>query len=173
MPPKGPQTRAIRHKNRWKPRQMSHIVRLCVSGMAPQNLVGPRKSARSVCYNPRKWREMTVFGKACAPASPGPKYRPEWCPTSRNLHAHPGHMNFVAIVEFSGPENWLVTGAARHEMPQKDPQTCTIRPKNWWKPRQVSPTSRLCVSRMTPQNLVGPRKLAQSVAHENGAKRPF
>ena len=31
--------------------------------------------------------------------------------------------------EFSGPENWLVTGAARHEMPQKGPQTCAIRPK--------------------------------------------
>ena len=97
MPQKGPQMCAIRPKNRWKPRQMSHIVRLCVSGMAPQNLVGPRKSARSVCYNPRKWRETNVFRKACASASSGLKYRPEWCPTSRSLRVHPGYMKFMEI----------------------------------------------------------------------------
>jgi len=110
MLPKGPQTRTIRPKNRWKPRQMSPAARLCVSGMAPRNLVGPRKSARSVCYGLRKWREATVFRKACAPASPGTKYRPEWCPTSRNLRAHPGHMNSVAIEwNFLG----LKTGSSR------------------------------------------------------------
>ena len=97
MPQKGPQMCAIRPKNRWKPRQMSHIVRLCISKMAPRNLVGPRKLARSVCYSPRKWRETTFCGKACAPASPGPKYWPEWCPTSRSLRAHPGYMKFVEI----------------------------------------------------------------------------
>ena len=72
-----------------------------------RNLVGPRKSARSVC--PRKWRETTVLRKACAPASPGPKYQPEWCLTSRTLHAHPGYMKFMEI-----ERNFLGLKMARH-----------------------------------------------------------
>ena len=46
---------------------------------------------------PRNWRETTIFGKACAPASLGLKYQPEWCPTSQSLRAHPGYMKFVEI----------------------------------------------------------------------------
>ena len=38
-------------------------------------------------------------------------------------------MKVAEIEDFFGPENWLVTGAARHEMPRKGPQTCTVRPK--------------------------------------------
>ena len=75
---------------------MSPTARLCVSGMAPQNLVGTQKSSWRVC-SPRKWRETTVFKKTCAPASPAPKYWPEWCPTSRSLRAHPCYMKFVEI----------------------------------------------------------------------------
>ena len=44
-------------------RQMSPTARLCVFRMALRNLVGPRKSARSVCYSPRKWREIAIFKK--------------------------------------------------------------------------------------------------------------
>ena len=110
MPQKGPQKCTIRPKNWWKPRQVSPTARLGVSGMAPRNLVGPRKSARSVCYGLRKWCEATVFRKACAPASPGPKYRPEWCATSRSLLAHPGYMKFMEIERnFLG----LKTGSSR------------------------------------------------------------
>jgi hypothetical protein len=75
MPPKGPQTRAIRSKYQWKTRQMSPTARLCVSGMASRNLVEPRKSAQSV--RPRKRRETAIFSKISTPASTGPKYRPE------------------------------------------------------------------------------------------------
>ena len=46
---------------------------------------------------PRKWRETTIFGKACVPTSPGLKYWPEWCPTSRSLRANLGYMKFVEI----------------------------------------------------------------------------
>ena len=102
-----------------KPRQVSPTARLCVSRMTPQNLVGPRKSTWSVCYSPRKWYEMTVFRKACAPASPGPKYRPEWCPTSRSLRAHPCYMKFVEI-ERNFPD--LKTGSSRVQRGTKCPQ---------------------------------------------------
>jgi hypothetical protein len=110
MPQKGPQMCAIWPKYRWKPRQMSPAARLCVSRMAPQNLVRPRKSARSVCYGPRKWHEATVFRKACATASPDLKYWHEWCATSRSLLAHPGYMKFMEMERnFLG----LKTGSSR------------------------------------------------------------
>jgi hypothetical protein len=110
MPQKGPQMCAIWPKYRWKPRQMSPAARLCVSRMAPQNLVRPRKSARSVCYGPRKWHEATVFRKACATASPDLKNWHEWCATSRSLLAHPGYMKFMEMERnFLG----LKTGSSR------------------------------------------------------------
>ena len=41
MPPKGPQTRAIRPKNRWKPRQMSQLQGYAYPGRHPKNWSSP------------------------------------------------------------------------------------------------------------------------------------
>ena len=82
-----------------KSAETSSNVPYCKAGLirdgAPKFGRAPKISPERVL--PRKLRETTVFEKASAPATLGPKYRPEWCPTSRSLRAHSGYMKFVEI----------------------------------------------------------------------------
>jgi hypothetical protein len=86
----------VRHKAQ-KSMENSSNVPSCKGGLirdgTPKFGRAPKISLERV--RARKWRETIVFEKACAPASLGTNYQPEWCPTSRSLHAHPGYMKFV------------------------------------------------------------------------------
>ena len=174
MPQKGPQTCAIRPK---KLVETSSIVPYC---KAVHIWDGTLKFGRALKISPERVlptktaRNSHFWKNICAglylPEVPA-RVMSYWSesPCSSRLHECLRDRE-----EFPGPENWLVTGAARHEMPQKGPQMCATWPKNRSKSRQMSPTVRLVVFGMAPRNLVGLGKSAWSVcAHKNGAKRPF
>ena len=93
MPQEGPQTCVIRPKKLVETSSnVPYCKAVCIRDGAPNFGRAPKISLERV--RPGKWRETIVYGKACAPASTGPKFRPKWCPTSRSLCGHPGYMKF-------------------------------------------------------------------------------
>ena len=172
MLPNVPQMRAIRPKNQWKPRQMSQLQGCAYPGWHPKNWSGP-ENLHGACEPTKTARNSKFRKNVCAglsqPEVPA-RVMSYWSesPCSSRLHESRRDRE-----EFFGPENWLVTGAARHEMPQKGPQMSAIWPKNRPKPRQMSPTARLGLFGMAPRNLVGPRKSARSVPTKTARNNHF
>ena len=84
-------------------------------------------------------------------------------------------MKAAEIEDFFGPENWLVTGAARHEMPRKGPQTCAIRPKKLVETSSNVPYCKAVRIRDGAPKFGRAPKISPEhvLAHKNGAKRLF
>jgi hypothetical protein len=91
-----------------------------------------------VCYSSRKWPETDVFCEVIKFKTFGPEDLPWWCHAlNYGRYVEEGPLEW-RNVSFCPPE-WLtvILGWKGNEMARKRHGTCTLLPKNQWKPHKM------------------------------------